>query len=77
MIRARLQAPDQVRMEALQVGDDGYLHAMAGESFFRTDPADHGLETPGSYPGANRGFALIGRDIYFGKGPTLCVGHLR
>ncbi len=73
----RLQAPGRVLMEALQLGEDGRLYGMAREGFFRIPPGGEAVEVLGSYPGAMRGFALIGRDIYFGKGPTLCVGHLR
>jgi len=71
-----LEAPGNVHMEALQVGDDGWMYGMAGQSFFRISPDDHTLEVLGNYPGASCGFALVGRDIYFGKGPMLCVGHL-
>jgi hypothetical protein len=74
---ARMTAPGRVRMEALQVGEDGWMYGMAGESFFRISPEDNSVQVLGSYPGANRGFAGIGRDIYFGKGPTLCVAHMQ
>ncbi len=74
---ARMTLPGRVQMEALQVGENGWMYGMAGESFFRISPEDHTVEVLGSYPGANRGFALIGSDIYFGKGPVLCVGHVQ
>jgi len=73
----RLQAPGRVLMEALQLGDDGCVYGMAREGFFRIPPGGETVEMLGSYPGATRGFALIGRDIYFGAGPTLVVGHVR
>lgn len=58
------------------IRETGVLYGMAEDSFFRLPPGGQSVEVLGRYPGANRGFALIGRDIYFGKGPTLCVGHL-
>lgn len=73
---SRLQLPGRVQMEALQLGEDGALYGMADDSFFRLPPGGQSVEVLGRYPGATRGFALIGRDIYFGRGPTLCVGHL-
>ncbi len=71
-----VEVPGAVHMEALQVGDDGWLYGMGGDSFFRISPTDHHVEILGSYPGATCGFALVGRDIYFGAGVKLCVGHL-
>lgn len=72
----RLELPGRVQMEALEVGDDGALYGMAGDSFFRIRPGGESVEVLGRQPGATRGFALIGRDIYFAVGPDLWVGHL-
>jgi len=72
----RLALPGRVQMEALEVGEDGALYGMAEESFFRIPPGGEAVEVLGSYPGATRGFALIGTDVYFGAGPVLCVGRL-
>jgi outer membrane protein assembly factor BamB len=75
-VTATLAAPGSVQMDALQNGNDGWVYGMGGESFFRVNPADNSLQVLGSYAGASAGFAVMGRDIYFGKGPILCVGHV-
>lgn len=71
-----LQLPGRVQMEALQVGDDGALYGMAAETFFRIPPGGERVEIPGRYPGATRGFAVRGGEIYFAAGPTLIVGRI-
>jgi hypothetical protein len=73
---ARLKAPGTVRMEALQLGDDGVLYGMAGDTFFRIAPKDHTVTVLGSYPGATRGFALVGKTIFFAEGHTLMAARI-
>jgi len=75
-VAARLQVPGTVHMEALQLGDDRCLYGMAGDTFFRIRPEDHAVVVLGRCPGATRGFALVGRTIYFAKGRTMMAGHI-
>jgi len=73
---ARGRLPDRIRPEAMQLGKDGCVYGMAQETFFRIHPRSHRVETLGRCHGATYGLALIGTDVYFARGPVLCVGHL-
>jgi len=70
--RWRRPLPGHPHAQSLQVWDDGYVWALAGDRVLRVCAADGSLETMGRAPeGIHCGMALTDSGLYFGHGAHL------